>query len=77
MHHSQLRTYVKPAQATTVRWGEQSLDNPPHFAEVAMALLPAGELFEAAEHALKDIEAGKPGQARETLEKALTGTGQP
>ena len=48
MRHSQLRTYVKPAQATTIRWGEERLDNPPHFAEVAMALLPASLILAAA-----------------------------
>ena len=48
MRHSQLRTYAKPAQATTIRWGDESLDNPPHFAEVAMALLPASLILAAA-----------------------------
>lgn len=41
----------------------------------AMDLLPAGDLFEAAEHALEDIQAGKPDEARQTLEEALTAAG--
>lgn len=41
MHQTQLRTYVKPAQAVTARWGDDVVNDQPHFAEVAMALLPA------------------------------------
>jgi hypothetical protein len=48
MHNSQQRTIVKPAQATTIRWGEEGLDHPPHFAEVAMALLPASLILATA-----------------------------
>lgn len=48
MQHAEHRTYVKPAQATTIRWGEEGLDNPPHFAEVAMALLPASLILATA-----------------------------
>lgn len=43
----------------------------------AMELLPPGDLFEAAEHALEDIKAGKPGEARQVLEEALAAAGVP
>jgi hypothetical protein len=33
-------------------------------------LPPGGDLFEAAEHALEDVETGKPDKAREVLDKA-------
>ena len=48
MRHSQLRTHAKQAQVTTARWGDEGLDNPPHFAEVAMALLPASLILATA-----------------------------
>ena len=40
----------------------------------AKELLPPGDLFEAAEHALEDIEAGKPLEALEALKKTLENT---
>ncbi len=36
-----------------------------------MKVLPKGDLKEAAEHALEDLEAGKADEAKGVLEKAL------
>lgn len=68
---------VRQLQEAARALKQNKLDEGKKALTEAMALLPAGELFEAAEHALEDIEAGKSSEARETLEKALTGTGQP
>jgi hypothetical protein len=68
---------VRQLQEAARALKQNKLDEAKKALTEAMALLPTGELFEAAEHALEDIEAGKSGEARETLEKALTGTGQP
>lgn len=43
----------------------------------AMELLSPGELFEAAEHGLEDIEAGKPEEALTVLQEALIAAGIP
>ena len=43
----------------------------------AMELLSPGDLFEAAEHGLEDIEAGKPDEALTVLREALTAAGIP
>lgn len=43
----------------------------------AMGLLPPGDLFEAAEHGLGDIEAGKASEALDVLTEALTAAGIP
>jgi hypothetical protein len=48
MSHPQFRTNVKPATTTTARWGDQVLDHHPHFAEVALALLPASLILATA-----------------------------
>ncbi len=68
---------VQQLQETVQALKQNKLDQAKKALAEAMGLLPSGDLFEAAEHALKDIEAGKPGEARETLEKVLAGTGQP
>lgn len=47
MSHTRFSTNVKTATATT-RWGEQALDHHPHFAEVALALLPASLILATA-----------------------------
>jgi hypothetical protein len=47
MSHTRFSTNVKTSAATT-RWGEQVLDHHPHFAEVALALLPASLILATA-----------------------------
>ena len=48
MHHSHLRTYVKPARATTAMWGEADAGAPQRFADVVMALVPASLILATA-----------------------------
>lgn len=48
MQHSQHTASAKRATATTLRWGDQSMDHTPHFGEVAMALLPASLILATA-----------------------------
>lgn len=48
MNHSQSRTYDRSARATTAVWSDDMLNHQPHFAEVAMALLPASLILAAA-----------------------------
>ena len=48
MHHSHLRTYVKPARATTAMWGETDAGASQRFADVVMALVPASLILATA-----------------------------
>ena len=45
MNYTQLRTFEKPARATT--WSDE-LNQHPHFAEVVMALIPASLILATA-----------------------------
>lgn len=48
MQHSHIRTYDKPARATTAVWSDASAGPSQHFAEVVMALIPASLILAAA-----------------------------
>jgi hypothetical protein len=48
MQHSQIRTYDKPARATTAVWGQTDTGTSQRVADVVMALVPASLILAAA-----------------------------